>query len=554
MDLGEANYAPLSPLVFLERAAQIHPQRPAVIYNSRRFTWSQELQRCRRLASALRRRGIGPGDVVAVVAPNVPAMYEVQFGVPMASAVLNCVNIRLDQRTVATLFHYSGVKAVLVDEEFLHLISGALRDWTAKAGTLFQAPFVVVIRDEFFQGMENSWPPGSSDYEDFLREGDPSFEWTRPEDETETISVSYTSGTTASPKGVMLTHRGAYLSALSECVTWEMKHGCIYLWTLPLFHCNGWCFPWAVAALAGTNICLRQVTAKGIFAAIAEHNVTNFCAAPTVLNTIISAATGSTFSRLQHRQVRIMTAGAAPPATVLAKIEALGFHVTHVYGLTETYGPCTVCEWNPEWDNLSPDEQARLKARQGVKYVGLDGLQVLNSETLEPVAKDGVTIGEVCMRGNMVFKGYLNNPEATLESFRGGWFHSGDLAVWHPDGYIEIKDRAKDIIISGGENISSLEVESILYRHPAVLEAAVVARPDEKWGESPCAFVSLKYGVRSNEEEILSFCRQHLPKFMVPKSVVILAALDKTATGKIQKQVLRSKARALGSVKQISKL
>uniref|UniRef100_A0A0C9QVF5 TSA: Wollemia nobilis Ref_Wollemi_Transcript_5976_1901 transcribed RNA sequence n=1 Tax=Wollemia nobilis TaxID=56998 RepID=A0A0C9QVF5_9CONI len=553
-----ANYTALTPLWFLERAAQVHPKRKSVIHGALRYTWDQTYERCRRLASALARRSIGLGKTVAVLAPNVPAAYEAHFGVPMAGAVVNCVNIRLDARTVAFLLDHSKAAAVLVDQEFFLLLHEALRLIGQKRGPGFRVPVLVVIGDETCEraNLERALSHGALEYEEFLAEGDPAFAWRAPDDEWQSIALGYTSGTTSNPKGVVLSHRGAYLGSIGASLAWDVADGCVYLWTLPMFHCNGWCYTWAMAAFCGTNVCLRQVTAKGIFSAIAEHGVTHFSAAPVVLNTIIHAPEEDRAPI--RRGVHVMTAGAAPPASVLVAMEEQGFRVTHTYGLSETYGPSTVCAWKEEWDSLPLAERAALKARQGVRYLALEGLDVVNPDTMAPVPADGATVGEVVMRGNMVMKGYLKNPNANRECFRGGWFHSGDLAVKHRDGYIEIKDRAKDIIISGGENISSLEVENAIYGHPRVLEASVVARPDERWGESPCAFITLKPSSQKQGnnafdddcglgEEIIKYCRSRLPGYMVPRSVVF-GPLPKTATGKIQKHILRAKVKEMGPV------
>lgn len=541
-----ANYSALTPVQFVERAAQVYPNRPSLIYGSSSFTWAQTLSRCARLASALRLRcSIGPGDTVSVVTPNVPAIYEAHFGIPMAGAIINCINIRLDARTISFLLQHSDTKVVVVDQEFFALVEEALQLLQKKQGSVYNGPVLIVVEDEHCPKASflAALAKGAWNYEEFLESGDPMFQWSPPKDEWDSISLSYTSGTTSDPKGVVSSHRGAYLASLTACIVWGLKEGCVYLWTLPLFHCNGWCYSWGIAAVAGTNVCLRQVTAKGIYAAIANYDVTNFCAAPIVLNTIINAPASD---RLPIKPgVQVMTAGAAPPITVLEKMETEGFQVTHTYGLTETYGPSTICAWKSEWDALPLQERARIKARQGVRYTGLEGLDIVYPGTVKPVPADGRTIGEIVMRGNMVMKGYLKNPESTKKCFDGGWFHSGDLGVKHPDGYIEIKDREKDIIISGGENISSLEVENIVYQHPQVLEACVVAQPDEKWGEVPCAFITLKQGIKESlglANEIMDFCRERLPHFMAPKAVVF-SPLPKTATGKIQKHVLRAQVK-----------
>jgi acyl-CoA synthetase (AMP-forming)/AMP-acid ligase II len=534
-----ANFVPLTPVGFLERAAFVYGDRPAVIYGDTRYTWAQTYARCRRLASALLVRGLARGDVVSVVAPNVPCLYEAHFGVPMAGMVLNAINIRLDARMVAFFLEHSRSTALIVDAEFLPLVDEALSILAAKLG---RTPLLVVAEDGL-GGLDRG--KSAVEYEAFLSEGDPGFAWEYPADEWDSISLGYTSGTTSSPKGVLLSHRGAYVATLSNLLVWEVPIGAVYLWTLPLFHCNGWCYSWGIAAQGGTNVCLRHVSAAGIYDAIRRHGVTHFCGAPVVLNMLVNAPE-SERAPMAHT-CYVMTAGAAPPAVVLAKMEEQGFRVTHTYGLTETFGPSTICAWKPEWDGLPAEERARLNSRQGVRYVGLEALDVVDMTTRVAVPADGVSLGEVVMRGNMVMKGYLNNPKATEESFQGGWYRSGDIAVKHPDGYIEIKDRAKDIIISGGENISSLEVESILYRHPGILEASVVARPDEAWGESPCAFVTPNGKAPITEADVIQFCRKALPHYMVPRSVVF-GPLPKTATGKIQKHELRTKAKALGSL------
>ncbi|GMI70273.1 acyl-activating enzyme 7, ACETATE NON-UTILIZING 1 [Hibiscus trionum] len=553
-----ANYTALTPLGFLERAATVHPTRKAVVHGSRSYTWLQTYQRCRRLASALSKRSIGVGSSVAIIAPNVPALYEAHFGIPMAGAVINTVNIRLNAATIAFLLGHSQSAVVIVDQEFFNLAEDALKIMKDKSQGDFKPPLVIVIADESCdpKTLRYALGQGAIEYDKFLESGDQDFAWKPPQDEWQSIALGYTSGTTASPKGVVLHHRGAYLMALSNALIWGMNEGAVYLWTLPMFHCNGWCFTWTLAALCGTNICLRQVTAKGVYLAIAKYSVTHFCAAPVVLNSIVNAPPKDTILPLPH-VVHVMTAGAAPPPSVLAAMSQKGFRVTHTYGLSETYGPSTVCAWKPEWDSLPLETQARLNARQGVRYVGLEGLDVISTQTGQPVAADGKTIGEIVFRGNIVMKGYLKNPKVNEETFANGWFHSGDLGVKHPDGYIEVKDRSKDIIISGGENISSVEVENILYSHPAILEVSVVARADERWGESPCAFVTLKPGVDKSDEnrlseDIMKFCRSKMPAYWVPKSV-IFGPLPKTATGKIQKHVLRAKAKELGPVK-LSKL
>ncbi|KAJ6849047.1 putative AMP-dependent synthetase and ligase superfamily protein [Iris pallida] len=550
-----ANYMALTPLWFLERAATVHPDRLSVVHASLSYTWADTYRRCRRLASALSARSIGPGSTVAVIAPNVPAIYEAHFGVPMAGAVLNCVNIRLNASTIAFLLEHSSAEVVMVDQEFFPLADEALKIIADKKKGEFKSPLLIVIGDESCDpaSLRDALRRGAIEYEKFLESGDPEFAWKPPKDEWQSIALGYTSGTTSSPKGVVLHHRGAYLMALSGALIWGLNEGAVYLWTLPMFHCNGWGYTWSLAALCGTSICLRQVTAKAIYSAIASHGVTHFCAAPVVLNSLVNAPQNEANLPLP-RTVNVMTAGAAPPASLLAAMSRIGFRVTHTYGLSETYGPCTVCTWKPEWDELPPETQARLHARQGVRYIGLEGLDVVDPKTMVPVPSDGKTIGEIVLRGNIVMKGYLKNPKANREAFENGWYHSGDLGVKHPDSYIEVKDRAKDIIISGGENISSLEVESVMYLHPAVMEASVVAREDERWGESPCAFVTLKEGVDGSKEgelaeDIMRFCRAKMPAYWVPKSVVF-GPLPKTATGKIQKHVLREKAKKMGPVRK----
>ena len=533
LDKTPANYAPLSPLSFLPRAAAVFPERTAVVHGAERRTWAEAYARCRRLASALARRGIGKGDTVAVMAPNTPPMWEAHHGVPMAGAVLNALNVRLDAAAIAFILAHGEAKALITDTEFAPVIKEAL----ARLG---REILVIDVDDpQGPHGPGGGERLGGIDYEAFLAEGDPDFAWAPPGDEWDAIALNYTSGTTGNPKGVVYHHRGAYLNALGNVLVWGMAPHPVYLWTLPMFHCNGWCFPWTITALAGTHVCLRRVEAGAIYRAFAEEGVTHLCGAPIVMQMILGATEEQRAAFPQR--VEMMTAAAPPPATVLAAMEQQGIKVTHVYGLTEVYGPAVVCAWHEAWDGLPIEEQAALKARQGVNYPVLEGLMVADAETLAPVPRDGETLGEVFLRGNIVMKGYLKNPSASEAAFKGGWFHSGDLGVWHPDGYVELKDRSKDIIISGGENISSIEVEGVLYKHPAVALAAVVAKPDETWGETPCAFVELKPGAAATAEEIVAFCRDNLAHFKCPRHVVF-GELPKTSTGKIQKFVLREQA------------
>ncbi len=533
LDAGPANYTPLSPLSFLQRSAAVYPEYVSVVHGDRSYTWGQTYERCRRLGSALQRRGIGPGDTVAVVASNIPAIYEAHFGVSMAGAVLNTINTRLDGANMGFILDHGEAKVLLTDREFSPIVAEAL-------GAAKQRPLVIDIDDP--EVSEGDFL-GEMEYEEFLASGDPDFAWEPPRDEWQAISLNYTSGTTGNPKGVVYHHRGAYLNALSNAVGWDMGHHPTYLWTLPMFHCNGWCFPWTLAAVAGTSVCLRKVTGANIFRAIADHRVTHFCGAPIVLGMVIGA-TESERNSFDH-EVKIMTAAAPPPASVLANVEKAGFHVTHVYGLTETYGPAVMCAWKSAWDTLPMEERAMQKSRQGVPYHVLANLDVIDPESMKPVPRDGETIGEVMFQGNIVMKGYLKNPATTEAALSGGWFHSGDLGVMHADGYIQIKDRSKDIIISGGENISSIEVEDVLYKHPAVEAAAVVARPDEKWGETPCAFITLKGSAGTvSAQQIIDFCRDNLAHYKCPKAVVF-GELPKTSTGKIQKYLLRDRARKL---------
>jgi len=533
LDKNPANYVPLSPLSFLRRVAEVYPDRAAVIHGHHRHTWRETYLRCRRLASALQRRGVGPGDTVAVMAPNIPAMFEAHYAIPMTGAVINALNTRLDPSSVAFMLEHGEAQVLLTDRELSGTVAKALQ-------TLRKRPLVIDIDDDLAVGGDLL---GEMEYDDFLATGDPNFEWRLPDDEWDAIALNYTSGTTGNPKGVVLHHRGAYINAVSNIVTWAMPHFPVYLWTLPMFHCNGWCFPWTLALVAGTSVCLRKVEPASIFELVREHRVTHFCGAPVVHNMLINAPE-SLRAGINHR-VYGMIAGAAPPQAVIEGAERIGVHLTHVYGLTEVYGPACVCARHPEWDALPLEKRAELNGRQGVTYPLQEALMVADPATLQPVPRDGRTMGEIFFRGNITMKGYLKNPTATAEAFDGGWYHTGDLAVIDSDGYVKIKDRSKDIIISGGENISTIEVEDVLYSHPAVLEAAVVARPDEKWGETPCAFVTLKPGAEAvTAEEIIGFCRSRLAGFKVPKWVVF-GPLTKTSTGKIQKNLLRERAREL---------
>ncbi len=530
-----ANYAPLTPLVFLERAASVYPEQLALIDGTRRYTWGQLYARCCRLASALHQHGIGNSATVSIIAPNTHAIYEASFGVAMAGAVLNPINIRLDAKTIAFILEHSEAKVVLLDLALAGVVGEAL-------ATLKSRPYVITISTAGEGGDPPTAPSaehlGDIAYEDFLCRGDAGFEWQRVDDEWRAISLNYTSGTTGNPKGVIYHHRGAYLNAIGNILAWNLPHHPTYLWTLPMFHCNGWCFPWTLAAIAGTSVCLPKVSSETLAQALKDHRITHFCGAPIVLQMALQATRGKPLSQ----RVAVMTAAAPPPTAVLEAMAAAGFDVTHVYGLTETYGPATLCAWKPQWNALPIDQQAAYKARQGVRYHVLDGLEVMHPETMLPVARDGKTLGEVMLRGNIVMKGYLKNPDATAEAFRDGWFHSGDVAVMHPDGYLQIKDRSKDIIISGGENISSIEIEDVLHHHPAVLDAAVVAHADDYWGETPYAFIDLKStAVAISAQELSDFCRQHLASYKIPRRF-IFGALPKTSTGKIQKFVLRERA------------
>ena len=527
-----ANFTPLSPLSFLERAAEVYPDRTAVVHGALRRSWREVDARCRRLASALRGAGIVKGDTVAVMLPNTPPMVEAHFGIPMAGAVLNALNTRLDPEAIAFMLEHGEAKAVIVDPEFAATMQKAI------ALRREARPLLVIdAEDALFAGPAQRI--GSTTYEDFLAQGDPAFAWELPGDEWDAIALNYTSGTTGNPKGVVYHHRGAAMNAVSNILEWDMPKHPVYLWTLPMFHCNGWCFPWTIAARAGVNVCLRKVEAKAMIDAIRKYGVTHYCGAPIVHGLLVNAS--EELKAGLPSGVKAMVAGAAPPASLIEGMEQLGFDLTHVYGLTEVYGPATVCAKHEEWDGLDIGERARLNARQGVRYHLQRSARVLDPQTMQPVPWDGETMGEIMFRGNITMKGYLKNAKATQEAFAGGWYHTGDLAVQYPDGYIKIKDRSKDIIISGGENISSIEVEDVLYRHPEVLAAAVVARPDPKWGETPCAFVELKPGARATAEELVAHCRKHLAGFKVPKAVVF-GELPKTSTGKIQKFELRKQA------------
>ncbi len=539
LERNTANFAALTPLSFIERTAAVYPERLAIVHGNLRQTWAQTYARCRQLASSLQRSGIGKNDTVAVILPNTPPMVEAHFGVPMSGAVLNTLNTRLDPEALAFMLDHGEAKALIVDPEFAPVIAKALKLRTRTE------PLLVIQTEDALYG-ESAVQVGTISYEDFVAQGDASFAWDMPEDEWDAIALNYTSGTTGNPKGVVYHHRGAAINAISNVLEWDMPKHSVYLWTLPMFHCNGWCFPWTVAARAGVNVCLRRVEAKAILDAIREHGVTHYCGAPIVQALLVNAPAELKVGI--PAGVKAMVAGAAPPASMIEGMEALGFDLTHVYGLTETYGPATVCAQHAAWDDLDIGERARLNARQGVRYHLQRDVRVMDPETLQPVPWDGETMGEIMFRGNIAMKGYLKNPKATDDAFRGGWFHSGDLAVQYPDGYIKIKDRSKDIIISGGENISSIEVEDVLYRHPAVLAAAVVAKPDEKWGETPCAFLEIKAGAQVTEQDIVSHCKQHLAGYKVPRAVVF-GELPKTSTGKIQKFELRKQ---VGSAQAIA--
>jgi len=527
LEKNQGNYSPLSPTSLIAWASDVYPDRVAVVYGERRLTWRETYSRCRQLASALKQLGVGYGDTVAIMAPNIPAMFEAHYGIPMLGAVINALNTRLDATTIAFMLEHGGAKVLLVDREYRAVINEAL-------AKLEKKPYLIDIMDPNIPGAE---PIAEIEYETFLETGDRAFDASLPHDEWDAIALSYTSGTTGDPKGVVTHHRGAYLNAVGNVVTWTMPYFSTYLWTLPMFHCNGWCFPWTLAAVAGTSICLRRVEADAIFGLIQAHGVTHMCGAPVVYNTLINAP--KTEAQLFSSRVKGMIAGAAPPRSVIEGAEVLGIDLTHVYGLTEVYGPAAVCAQHPEWEQLSLEQRAEKNGRQGVRYVVQEGMEVLDSQTMLPVPRDGKTMGEICFRGNITMKGYLKNPSATNAAFEGGWFRTGDLAIIDEFGYVTIRDRSKDIIISGGENISTIEIEDALYEDHRILEAAVVAQRDEKWGEVPCAFVTLKSNdMVMTESEVIEFCKERLARYKCPKRV-IFGALPKTSTGKIQKAQLR---------------
>lgn len=528
-----ANFVALSPLSYLERAAYIYPHQDAIIHGARHLSWLETYQRCRQFAHQLQKRGIKKNDTVSVLLPNIPAMIEAHFAIPMVGAVLNTLNTRLDAKTIAFMLEHAETKVLLVDSEFSSVAQEAL-------SLISQEIYVIDVADVEFEHHANAMSIGQIEYEEWLKDGDVNFEWMLPNDEWDAISLNYTSGTTGNPKGVVYHHRGAYLNAASNILACGMTPRCTYLWTLPLFHCNGWCFAWTIAANGGTNICLRKVDPEKIYKLINEHKIDYFCAAPIVLSMLINTPSNQQIQFTHH--VEVMVAGAAPPAAIIEGMHHIGVKVNHVYGLTETYGPSALCATQAGWSDLSISEQAQLNSRQGVPYPLQDRMRVLDAETMQPVPNDGTTMGEIMFRGNIVMKGYLKNTKATEEAFKGGWFHTGDLAVCHPDGYAKIMDRSKDIIISGGENISSLEIEEVLYTHPAIMIAAVVAKPDVRWQEVPCAFIELKQGVTISEQELINFCKQHLARFKVPKNIII-KEIPKTSTGKLQKFILRDWAR-----------
>ena len=523
---NHANYSPLTPIVFIEKAAKVFPDRLSIIHEEKHFTWEQTFTRCKHLANSLSQK-LAKGDVVGFIASNTPELYEAHFGVPMAGMILNAINYRLDAKTIAYIIDHSDIKLLFVDTEFLGLGKEAVSLSKKK-------PDIIIIKDEQTFTFEASYD--QMDYEEFLGSHDLDFDHYKPLDEWENLSINYTSGTTGNPKGVVYHHRGAYLNAMGNALEWDMKMHPTYLWTLPMFHCNGWCFPWTIAMRAGTNICLRKVTGENIYEKISSHGVEYLCGAPTVLSFIIN--TNAAHIKKLNSRVKLMTAAAPPPAKILEEIEKVGFDVTHVYGLTEVYGPAVICKWKDEWDNLAASEKANLKSRQGVSYLVQEDLKVINSETGKEVERNGIELGEVLLRGNITMKGYLKDEESTRKAFQDGWFRTGDLGVIYEDGYIQLKDRAKDIIISGGENISSIEIENCIFRIEGVIACAVIAKPDEKWGETPCAFIEAKVGVPITEEKVLKFCKENLANFKVPRAV-IFRELPKTSTGKIQKAELR---------------
>ncbi len=534
LDKNDANYVPLTPLSFLERAKDIYPNYEAVVYESRKYTWSEVYKRCVKFASALNKIGIKTGDTVSVLAFNTPEIFEAHYSIPMVGAVINAINTRLDSKTISYILNHSEAKVLIVDRQFHDVIKKALED--------VKQEIKIIDIDDKDANLKDSKAIGSLEYEDFLNTGDEDYIWKLPKDEWQAIALGYTSGTTGNPKGVVYHHRGSYLMATGSAVAWNMPNKLNFLYTVPMFHCNGWCYPWTMSMIHGRVICLRNIDVKKIFELIDKYEVTHFGGAPIVLNMLANAPKDQ--QKELKRKVYVLTAGAPPPSIIFEKMKKLGFEVMHVYGLTETYGHILQCAWNDEWDALDQDNQNEIKARQGVRYPNTEGVVVMDPETMKPIPHDGKTMGEIMIRGNVVMKGYFKDKEATEKSMEGGWFHSGDLAVTHPSGYIKIQDRSKDIIISGGENISSIEIENTISKHPAVSLAAVVAKPDEKWGETPCAFVELIEGKSSTEEEIITFCRETLAGFKLPKKVVF-APLPKTSTGKIQKFELRKQAKEL---------
>ncbi len=534
LDKNDANYVPLTPLSFLERAKDIYPNYEAVVYESRKYTWSEVYKRCVKFASALDKIGIKTGDTVSVLAFNTPEIFEAHYSIPMVGAVINAINTRLDSKTISYILNHCEAKVLIVDRQFHDVIKKALED--------VKHEIKIIDIDDKDANLKDSKAIGSLEYEDFLNTGDEGYTWKLPKDEWQAIALGYTSGTTGNPKGVVYHHRGSYLMATGSAVAWNMPNKLNFLYTVPMFHCNGWCYPWTMSMIHGRVICLRNIDVKKIFELIDKYEVTHFGGAPIVLNMLANAPKDQ--QKELKRKVYVLTAGAPPPSIIFEKMKKLGFEVMHVYGLTETYGHILQCAWNDEWDGLDQDNQNEIKARQGVRYPNTEGVVVMDPETMKPIPHDGKTMGEIMIRGNVVMKGYFKDKEATEKSMEGGWFHSGDLAVTHPSGYIKIQDRSKDIIISGGENISSIEIENTISKHPAVSLAAVVAKPDEKWGETPCAFVELIEGKSSTEEEIITFCRETLAGFKLPKKVVF-APLPKTSTGKIQKFELRKQAKEL---------